>query len=304
MMKRLLFAFFLLLPAVLSAETQVITYVVTTQQQREDTRWTLTEWLRIKERMKMMDVWLAMFSEPEKDKFAPEFNVFYGALNGTSKVTGVNQTGAAPADLSKITDQSAEGRMQLWLTNLVSGALGVRTLNIDFGIETYLRMFSVDVPDMVLASNSKMPSNSVTAYTSKPYLRYNSANLRLFGKNIQDSSLVLKFGEYASESYLPGLFNTGPQEMNFSNRMLGVELQLYLFRWLGLEGNYLAFNSASKGAFSAAGQAIEYGAYVEISLLRLMGGFFQDNWVYGETDLNAHIHEVNKGMYAGLKLQF
>ena len=53
-------------------DTQVTTYVIKTQEERQQTRWSMTEWLRIKERMKMMDVWLAMFSDPKKDKFQPE----------------------------------------------------------------------------------------------------------------------------------------------------------------------------------------------------------------------------------------
>src|SRR5258707_569097 len=57
------------------ADTVVTTYVTKTQDERQSTRFNLTEWLRIKERMKMMDVWLSMFSDPKKDKFAPELNL-------------------------------------------------------------------------------------------------------------------------------------------------------------------------------------------------------------------------------------
>ena len=60
--------------------TTVTTYVVRTQEEREQTRWTLTEWLRIKERTKLMDVWLTMFSDPNKDKFRP-------ALQCSAKLT-------------------------------------------------------------------------------------------------------------------------------------------------------------------------------------------------------------------------
>ena len=55
-----------LVPTAGLADTQVTTYVIKTQDERDQTRWTLTEWLRIKERMKMMDVWLAMFSDPRR----------------------------------------------------------------------------------------------------------------------------------------------------------------------------------------------------------------------------------------------
>ena len=48
----------------------VVKVIENRQEKRKSTRWTLTEWLKIKERMKMMDVWLAMFS-PKKPEFTP-----------------------------------------------------------------------------------------------------------------------------------------------------------------------------------------------------------------------------------------
>src|SRR5262245_64424210 len=64
------------------ADSTVTTYVVKVQEERETTRWTLTEWLKIKERMRMMDLWLAMFSDPKKDKFQPELMLSYGLTRG------------------------------------------------------------------------------------------------------------------------------------------------------------------------------------------------------------------------------
>ena len=259
-------------------KNQVTTYVITTQQERDNTRWTLTEWLKIKERMKMMDLWLAMFSEPEKDKFSPEVSFFYAKQKGDVSFTGKGQT------QSTITHAASVGRAQLWLTNLISGTVGLKTLNVDFGLESYLQM-----TDSLLL-------------LSKPSLRYYSGNFRIFGKNIQDSSLVLKYGEYSTEQNTPTLFNASLNNLKFSNYVIGGELQLYLFRWLGFEGNYLFFMKGQKNSIDLQGDLADYGVYIEVSLIRLMGGIFTQNWQYTDTLQDSTIKEKKTGMYAGLKI--
>ena len=105
------------LPA--QAETVVTTYVVKTQEERKSTRWTLTEWLRIKERMKMMDVWLAMFSDPQKDReFRPELNLVYQQNRGTMTLgDGEGESSSGPMEGYSI-------KAQFWLTNLISSTTG------------------------------------------------------------------------------------------------------------------------------------------------------------------------------------
>jgi len=61
-------------PSLQAQGKRVVTYIEDVQEERKSTRWTLTEWLRIKERMKMMDVWLWMFPYPKKGKFPPELS--------------------------------------------------------------------------------------------------------------------------------------------------------------------------------------------------------------------------------------
>jgi hypothetical protein len=81
----------------IKAETVVTTYVTKVQEERQTTRWTLTEWLRIKERMQMMDLWLAMFSDPKKDRFRPELVVSYSVTKGTVEKELANGTESASA---------------------------------------------------------------------------------------------------------------------------------------------------------------------------------------------------------------
>ena len=70
------------LPAYAKSSSTVVINIEDTQDERKELRWTLTEWMRIKERMKMMDVWLAMNSDPKKDKFRPEIQFAYQMAQG------------------------------------------------------------------------------------------------------------------------------------------------------------------------------------------------------------------------------
>ncbi|RYZ77258.1 MAG: hypothetical protein EOP04_31220, partial [Proteobacteria bacterium] len=112
---------------------RIITYIDDVQEERKSTRWTLTEWLRIKERMKMMDVWLAMFSKPQ-EKFAPEISFGYAKGVGEAELSPSLALGT-PESHDLKTMQTEEARFQFWFTNLVSGTTGLRTLNIDIGLE-------------------------------------------------------------------------------------------------------------------------------------------------------------------------
>src|SRR5690606_22469415 len=108
-------------------------YVTKVQEERRSTRWTLTEWLRIKERMRMMDVWLAMFSQPKKDSFHPELNLEYG------KTQGVLALREGDGDAGESDTAGSEMRGTLWLTNLITASTGLRTLNVDLGIEGFAK---------------------------------------------------------------------------------------------------------------------------------------------------------------------
>lgn len=267
-------------------ETVVTTYVVKTQEERESTRFTLTEWLRIKERMKMMDVWLAMFSNPKEDRFRPELNLVYAVTRGELKAT----SDTAAEETSELNTTQMRG--QLWLTNIFTGSTGVKLVNIDFGIEGYQRESTIFTPEPNLA-----PS-----LARKNIAQYYSGNFRLFGKNIQDSSLVAKVGKYETKNSLPAI--TGmTTAIKTSGRFYGGEIQLYLFRFLGLEGNYLHFAPAEidGGDTQLSGAYYDYMAYIEISLLRIMGGMFQEDWKYKTAAGEAKTSE--SGMIFGAKIQ-
>jgi hypothetical protein len=274
-------------------ETVVTTYVVKTQEERRDTRWTLTEWLRIKERMKMMDVWLAMFSDPNKDRFRPELNLSYGVTRGDLKV----EDGAGATDSGATS--GTQGRAQLWLTNLVSGTVGIRTLNIDLGGEAFQRA-SLGLPPVAALPGATTPVDGEDRDLKHTYY---TGNLRIFGKNIQDSSLILKYGQYQSENRVPS-WNDPTEDGSLKGMVAGAELQLYLFKWLGFEGNYLQYGDGERiaGSDDLSGTYYDYTGFVEISLLRLMAGRYREDWSFAnggnKTDL------VEEGLIGGMKLQF
>ena len=285
-----------------NAQTVVTTYIVKKQEERKSTRFTLTEWLRIKERMKMMDLWLAMFSEPKKETFSPELMFLYGQQGGNEALKGVLQAPVQSVDLDDITYTATYGRLQLWLTNIISGTFGVRTLNIDIGYEGYLNQHTMEYPSLEIAANEVTPaSRTFSESEEKGFSRYNAGALRIFGKNIQDSSLVLKFGDYQIQHPAMNFLNKGSAGV-MKGTASGGELQLYLSRWLGFEGNYMKWSEASSGNFKAEGSQIDYGVYIEISLFRLMGGFFQESWTYKNDP--QEITSERSGMYTGLKLNF
>jgi hypothetical protein len=289
----------------IAGETHVTTYVIKTQEERENTRWTLTEWLKIKERMRMMDVWLAMFSDPKKDKFQPELMLSYGMTQGRYTYTAGNGQSES-GDLN-----GTAGRAQIWLTNLISGTVGIRTLNVDLGVEGYKRAsgsFSASESTAATAgategglSANAVPAQELTSTRSLEH-EYYTGNLRIFGRNIQDSSLVLKYGRYASKNtILDGV--AASETISQKGVVAGAELQLYVFRWLGAEGNYLKYGDAEgvQGSDALSGTYYDYMGFVEISLLRLMGGVYQEDWKLvrdGET-----MKTSERGTFAGLKLQ-
>lgn len=265
----------------LAAQTVVTTYVTKVQEERESTRWTLTEWLRIKERMRMMDLWLALVSDPKKDKFRPELNIVYGMTRGNATLKddqGVTEEAST---------SGAQGRAQLWLTNLLTGTVGIRTLNIDFGGEAYGRK----------GGNFGEEGGRSMQHS------YYAADLRLFGGNIQDTSLVVKYGRYQSNNTVPNWASEG--EGQRTGTMAGVELQLYLLKFLGAEGNYLSYGDAKKwtGTDEVRGSYYDYMGFVEVSFLRLMGGVYREQWAFAENG-NAPVRIDETGALGGVKLQF
>lgn len=289
------------LPTETKSETYITTYVTKVQEERKSTRWTLTEWLRIKERMRMMDLWLALFGNKEEAKtFAPEFKFKYGLASYVPELDSSNLS-------SEQSINSNFGEIQIWLTNLVSSQLGIRTLNIDLGIE--LSSHASSLSDPASSGLGLATSNLLRGANDNESIHSYSANLRLFGKNIQDSSLIFKYGNYSWKKPLSVQETVEANQLiyddpiDYRGKFVAGELQLYLFDWLGAETNYTSYKrSASNDTIFKSGQLWNYGAFIEISILRLFGGYHQIGQDYQmSVDSNVQTHQ-GKGTYYGLQL--
>ncbi len=272
-----------------AGERTVVTHVIKVQEERESTRWTLTEWLRIKERMKLMDVWLAMFSQPQQETFRPEFNLGFHQMDSHVNLDGVEQSST----------RSQSANVQLWLTNLITSQTGLRTVNIDWGFELYGRQMQA-VDPLGESAGSLALATEPYGMAAGATTQYASLNLRLLGDNSQDSSLVLKYGTY--ESGLGTFDESGAPGYSKMGLMGGGELSVYLLKWLGGEGQYLVFGETAGFVEPdhQQGRSLQYGGFVEVSLLRLMAGRFSEEW----WDSSRTVERREQGYYTGIKLQF
>ena len=285
--------------------TTVTTYVVSTQEERNSTRWTLTEWLRIKERTRLMDVWLAMFSNPKQNIFAPELNVSILATKSIMQ----RKVDAAITD-----DGVGEGKSvkaQVWLTNLVSSRVGFRMLNIDLGFEAGVHDSGVLAPKSAPETAVAHAEGASVEPAQTPSARTNwyTFNARLFGKHIQDTSLVLKYGLMQTKNSLHlSSTATGPElskragSESASGSAAGAELQLYLTRNLGLEGAAHQYRATSV-AFADHTLKGTYGeglAFIEIGIFRLQGGMYEERWSGKWSDVRTST--IERGYVGGLKI--
>lgn len=265
---------------------RIVTYIEDVQEERKSTRWTLTEWLRIKERMKMMDVWLAMFSDPKKDRFAPELGLSYGRTGGVSTYNlGSSLDFNNDKRTTERDNHGEEARVQFWFTNLISGTTGLRTLAIDLGLEGRVVNRFPDTQTNLDGASGFL--------TDTDKLQQAGVNLRLFGANEQDSGLVAKFGQFQKF--------TGFEETAFkdiSGTYFGGEMQLYFLSWLGVEGNYYGYTSRT-GAKSK-GSSLDYFGFLEISAVRLGYGVYDHEW--STDDLLTKLKTQDDGKYFLLRL--
>ncbi len=275
----------------------VTTYVQETQKERKDTRFTVTEWLRIKERMKEMDLWLALLNDPAKKEFRPEMDLAWA--KSTSRV-GIEPDDGEASEHGDLAGYRFAG--QVWLTNLVSSKFGIRTLNVDMGGEGGLRRTG----GMTLAAGGSDTSAPATRDLDRQYW---SVNFRVFGKNIQDSSLVFKAGRWGAINRVPiGAAHEGTPTSR-GGMWGGATMNLYVLPWLGLEGAYSSFGgkaSMTAAAGEPQGSATEWGGFIEISLLRLSLKRYAEVWDWplknaasGDSSMAA-LHEA--GTYAGVQL--
>ena len=270
---------------------RVVTYIEDIQEERKTTRWTLTEWLRIKERMKLMDVWLAMFSDPAKAKFAPELSLTYSRGGGSSQYH-LGTASDFGSDQQNYEDPHLRegGRLQFWFTNLVSSSTGLHTLDIDLGLEgSFTNRFMDD--NQVLSS----PDNSLSFATDTDKLQMAGLNFRIFGANVQDSTLVAKVGKFNRSSG----FTAAPWQA-MSGTYYGGEMALYFMRFLGAEGHYYSLKPDTKEGEKGSGSQLDYGGFLEIYNVRLGYTLYEQAWSFSNEDLRLDSKEKGRSYFIRL----
>ncbi|MCX6130433.1 MAG: hypothetical protein NTX25_15395 [Proteobacteria bacterium] len=95
-------------------------------------------------------------------------------------------------------------------------------------------------------------------------------NLRIFGANEQDSTLVAKIGKFNRNSGFEG----GPLA-NASGTYYGGEMALYFLNCFGLEGNYIQYKPVVVDDERASATSSDYNVFLEVFNLRLGYGIYQ-----------------------------
>lgn len=295
----LIFSLFVSTVAFSKSSSKVIISVEETQEERKELRWTLTEWLRIKERMKMMDVWLAMNSNPAKDTFKPEIQLAYWQARGEYQLdTGVDGT---MEKYMTANDSSNEGRIQLYLTNLVTAATGWKVPNIDLGLE------ALYIAHKFTNKTFNPPNTTPLTSVESPFTMTGYLNFRLLGNNVQDTSLTAKVGYYAGKR---GFDTTTPLTLEPEGFTYAGEFVFYLFSFFGLDASFNRWGTTTSldGNQEQRGTRYDYGAFIEIYLLRIGGGYFKEMWEFSEIDevtgQRGQLKSVVSGMQFSAKLSF
>lgn len=212
------------------------------QESREKTRWTLTQWLETKERIKAMDMWLQMMSEP-KSPF--QFSTSFWYRYHWGKIS--------PQNLQNPSYRKHEAQIELWPINVFNSLLGVRTLNLDWGILLNYEQ---------TLFQEKQPSYQWDDFEI-------SMGLRFLGDHTQDTSLTAFLGFYQNEN------PEDPENKKISQGLLlGGHFQLYLLGSLGFDILY-----KNKGLFTDTKQQgqkkeiYETSGFVEVGPLRIRGGY-------------------------------
>jgi hypothetical protein len=269
---------------------RVVSYIDEVQDERRSNRWTLTEWLRIKERMKMMDIWAAMFSDPRKGKFSPELSLQYGQGRG---LTEFRVRSAQTDSLTQTLKHSSEqGRLQFWFTNLVSSSTGLRTLDIDLGLESsFSNRFAQEAISLLPASESPL-----TVGTER--LQKAGINFRLFGANVQDSFLLAKVGKFSRYSGL----KVSPLAEDSHGNYYGAEMAFYLMPFLGIEGEYLKLLAANRTETRSSAHYYNYNVFFEVINIRILAGRSEQSFSQEASELQVDSKDSSQSL--SLRLYF
>lgn len=263
------------------AETKIVISIEEKQKERKSTQFNLTEWLLIKERIKAMDVWLAMNTKPDA-KFTPELALYY--REGMRTIS---------SDLFDSTDEKwRHYGAELWLTNIVSALTGWNTWNIDIGFSGH---YGESIDSFLLEDNTDTALDDNLSFDPSR-LRY-GLDLRLLGNHSQDSSLIVSYGSMQDKKSVAALDSGEISKINANGDFFSTQLKMYLASFLGVQVQYTKGWLDGPENTSYDAESYNYGAFVDLFIFQLefYQYFNQDKYKTGEKI-------KSDGFFAGLKV--
>ena len=272
---------FLILAQASVADTKIVISIEEKQKERKSTQFNLTEWLLIKERIKAMDVWLAMNTKPDA-KFTPELALYY--REGTRTIS---------SDLFDSTDEKwRHYGAELWLTNIVSALTGWNTWNIDIGFSGH---YGESIDGFLLEGNTDTSSDNNISFDPSR-LRY-GLDLRLLGNHSQDSSLIVSYGTMQDKKSVAALDSDDLTKINANGNFFSTQLKMYLASFFGVQVQYTTGWLDGPDDISYDAESYNYGAFVDLFIFQLefYQYFDQDKYKTGDKI-------KSDGFFAGLKV--
>lgn len=124
-------------------------------------------------------------------------------------------------------------------------------------------------------------------------------NVRMFGQSSQSTSLVLGYGMRKRED------SSSVPTLEVTNNYANAKLQVYVFKFLGIDGNYRKdFRATDQQNTSYEGERIEYGVFLEYQYVRLYGRAFKETTYKLASGAATTQQETREGTDAGVKFFF
>lgn len=124
-------------------------------------------------------------------------------------------------------------------------------------------------------------------------------NFRFLGNSLQTTSLTLSGGQ-RTRSF--GATNTA-NAIVLKNTLAQAEIQLYITKYFGLDGQYRRYFSTYEASLGdVGGHRTEAGIFIDFKALRIYGNWFEDSQLQRLNDVDTEIKRI--GIKSGLRIYF
>lgn len=213
---------------------------------REKSRWSLSEWMEMKNRNRMMDMWLSLNSPSP-------FEFMLGGSHNSYKSETTTNPGVSTSHVSYMGEFSAYAQF--------AGLTAEYENNTSEGLN--------DLAGML--------------------------NVRLLGNSLQNTAFTIHYGQRAREQ------NSGRLSQQFGQ----VSLQVYLTKYLGIDGKYRQYLPTSTEALGEITEnRTEAGLFIDFNAFRVFGSWYQES---SKTKIPAATDDTvidRTGIKSGIKIFF